>query len=187
MSGDEYEQSPLDDPDDRQAIVVRPIRSEDEDAVVNLNVMAWKVGFKGVMDDTYLDAKDPSTAQRPSALLEGKPNLVELVAVLGDEPIAWLASYPTEDEDLDAEKVFEIKDCYTHPDHWRRGAARLLIQSLWDQLKGSQWEAVVLWTPRDAARSRIFYESVGFALDGGTKDWNYGAGEVVLVRYRRSL
>ena len=174
---------------EQEVFSVRAAVVGDADAIASLNAKAWKAGFRGVMPDDFLDTRDGNPSQRRIDLLEPKLQTIELVAVReGDnEPIGWLAAHPTEDDDLDPEAVFEIKACYTHPDYWRRGVGRLLVNFLWAELAGSTWEAVILWTPRDTNRSRQFYESVGFVLDGGSKNWNYGVGDVALVRYRRIL
>ena len=59
--------------------------------------------------------------------------------------------------------------------------------------RGPCWCEVFLWTLRDAARARRFYEKVGFRLTGNTRaetltNWTTGAGaERPAVEYATTL
>lgn len=91
-----------------------------------------------------------------------------------------MIGYPSEDG------VYEVRACYVAPSHWRTGAGRRLMQHLLDGLDHSQWQEVMLWTPRDTAPTRAFYTSLGFQPDGRTAVMDC-LGPVPIVRLRRSL
>ncbi|WP_298345687.1 N-acetyltransferase [Ferrimicrobium sp.] len=66
-------------------------------------------------------------------------------------------------EDISAGEIYAI---YVHPDHWRRGASKALMdvacQSLWQ--KG--YKVVQLWVLADNVRAETVYLSQGWTANG---------------------
>jgi GNAT superfamily N-acetyltransferase len=62
--------------------------------------------------------------------------------------------------------IGEIYALYVHPRSWRRGAGRALVAYALDWLRERGFSEAVLWTFAETARSRAFYEALGFADDG---------------------
>ena len=86
----------------------------------------------------------------------------------------------------------EILGFYLHPDVWGSGVAdTLMAQTL--QALAVDTEDVVLWTLRDAARARRFYEKAGLQATGRQRsetltDWTSAASvERPAVEYARTL
>jgi predicted GNAT family acetyltransferase len=86
----------------------------------------------------------------------------------------------------------EIHGFYGHPHAWGTGTATALMTETCSAL-AADFADVVLWTLREAARARRFYEKAGFTASGQERaeplsDWTTGATvERIVVEYRKTL
>lgn len=159
---------------------------EDAGAIAALNAAAWRRAFVGVVPAERLLRHDGNPSRRRSDLEHPIVDAIEIVWDEGDGAVGWLAAHPAEDIDLDPTKVFEVKACYVHPDYWRHGVARRMMQNLLERLRPTAWIDVVLWTPKETPQSHAFYIALGFALDGAEKEHDLD-GPVPVVRFRRAV
>jgi predicted GNAT family acetyltransferase len=107
--------------------------------------------------------------------------------MVDEQVVAFAHATPTAVPD-----TAEITGFYCHPAAWGTGIAVALMTRTNDEL-AKHFSNVILWTARDAARARRFYEKVGFQLTGNTRDepltnWTTGeAAECMIVEYTTSL
>jgi GNAT superfamily N-acetyltransferase len=105
-----------------------------------------------------------------------------MVAVDGDTVVGFAASGPANGDDVaGAGEVYAIN---VHPQRHGRGVGQALMADAMGWLAGGGHRECVLWVAEPSARSRRFYELIGFALDeGATSEWR----GMPIVRYRRPL
>ena len=104
----------------------------------------------------------------------------------GDTVLGFVGFGTTHDEDVDPARVAEVHGLYVHPEHWRRGVGRRLLQAAIQALDSDGYDTVTLWTLAESEASRAFYEAVGWRTDGIVTPWEDWDG-VPLVRYRIDL
>ncbi|MBA3359200.1 MAG: GNAT family N-acetyltransferase [Thermoleophilaceae bacterium] len=107
-----------------------------------------------------------------------------LVADAG-HALAGLVVYGANRDVEPAPGAGEIRAMFVHPDHWRRGVGRGLVEVACADLDQMGYSAVTLWSLRDNDVATAFYEGLGFERDGAAQTRpGLGARE---VRYARSL
>jgi predicted GNAT family acetyltransferase len=155
-------------------IVVRKARETDADAIGDAHAEAWLAGYNEIFDRSFLDAaaEGRSTGWRALITQQGAPNVI-LVGELDGQVVAFGHAAPSHDEG-----VAEILGFYCHPRAWGSGVATALMRTLCAGL-AVDFDLAMLWTFRDAARARHFYEKVGFRHTGRTRsealtDWSTG-------------
>jgi ribosomal protein S18 acetylase RimI-like enzyme len=169
-------------------VLVRVGVPDDAYALAEIHVLAWQVGYRGLLPDSLLDSL--SAADR---LPRWRERLAEtasrvLVAELDGRPAGWLVLGPQRDEDLDPKRIAEIYAVYVHPDFWRRGCGAALLARASDELRSQGFAEATLWVLRDNARAIRFYEAQGFWADGASKiETNRDGIAFDEVRYRCML
>jgi ribosomal protein S18 acetylase RimI-like enzyme len=76
----------------------------------------------------------------------------------------------------------EIRALFVSAEQWRTGVGRALVTAALDRLAAMGYTRATLWSLRDNGRANLFYERLGFSLDGATQERFPGVPE---VRYAR--
>lgn len=158
---------------------VREARLEDAAAIADAHVEGWRVGYRGLVADEFLDHPDFFDIRRAGwqrRLRDGPPpggdvrNRILVIAddgeVVGFGHVGREASEPPASPERG-----EIYGFYVHPDRWGTGVADSLMAACLDELR-TRFAHAVLWTLRDNPRSRRFYERHG---------WTCGSGADVMI------
>ena len=164
-------------------IVVRPARPDDVDDIVDIGLVAWREGYRGVVP-RHLMPDATALRGRISERIEQHGHRIA-VSELDGAVSGWITFGPSRDPDA-APSVGEIWALNVRPSAWRRGVGRGLVSHALEQLAGAPFSEVTLWTFRDTPRSRAFYEALGFRSDGATQR-RHASGGATEVRYRMTL
>lgn len=164
-------------------IVVRPARQEDLDDIVEIGLVAWREGYRGVVPDDVM----PDAAALRIRMSERVDQRSRHMAVgeLDSAVRGWITFGASRDLGA-APSIGEVWALNVHPDDWRRGIGRELVGYALDRLGEGSFHEVTLWTFRDTPRSRSFYEALGFRHDGAMQR-RHASGGVPEVRYRMVL
>ena len=180
---------------DRVMYNVRTATLEDTPGMGLVNVLAWQVGYVGLMTKEYLDARDPGarTDFWRKEIQAADPLRRTLVADAGGEVIGFV-SYGritiTDGHDWTGQPepgVGELTVLNVHPAHWSKGVGSALLAAVDAGMAELGFDVEILWVIKGNARARAFYEHHGWRIDGGTL---YAAYEKVTfdqVRYRREV
>jgi GNAT superfamily N-acetyltransferase len=114
------------------------------------------------------------------------PDLIVLVAERRGEPAALALLCRSTDEDSDPARVALLDRLYTEPASWRRGLGRALLDGAMEVLTERGFREVTLWTA-EWNTSRGFYEALGWALDGATREKTFAGSTFTEVRYRTQV
>jgi GNAT superfamily N-acetyltransferase len=168
---------------------VREAVAADGDEIGEAHAAAWLAAYDHIFAADFLESAAESRRRGwPSVIrhLLAPPNIV-LVGVLAGRVVAFSHATPATAPDM-----AEINGFYCHPDAWGSGTAAALMTQT-EAVLADGCSAVFLWTLRDAARARRFYEKAGFHLTGNERDeqltdWTTGiAVERPAVEYRTGL
>lgn len=149
-------------------------------------IAAWREGFRGIVPPEI----DPVEAWRPARISERlrDPAYAErsiLVAELGGEVAGLVVVGTSRDSDRVVNEG-EVMALYVHPDHWRRGVGRALVDGAVAEIAATGHAEAIVWTLAESPRNIAFYEALGFALDGGSQR-RPNFGSTLEVRLRASL
>ena len=160
-------------------IEVRDAVIDDADAIATAHIDGWRVGYRGVVPDEYLDAEEFATSSsRPVAgvdlavghrfaAVRRRPIHERVVGFghagpeeMADRHTATTPSTPRPD------RRGEIYGFYLHPSAWGSGSAGALMSRCEEFLRDEGFTSAVLWVLRDNPRARAFYEKAGWHATG---------------------
>ncbi len=184
------------------AIRVRSPVPGDATAMAHVHVLAWRVGYRGIVPAAHLASLDPvARAEAWQELLaraeagDGQPVgpgtsiSIPVVADL-DGRLVGIASYGPY-RSAGGTKPAALSELWmlnVHPEAWGTGVARALIDHVEERLRVDRPEpTAALWVLERNARGRRFYEKAGWAPDGATITETIGGADLVEVRYVKQL
>jgi GNAT superfamily N-acetyltransferase len=156
-------------------VEIRKAQPADADAIADAHVAAWRVAYRGIVPDTYLDSDafaDGRLAGWRRMLTETRSpeqdQLDEVLVPVLDGRVVGFAHVGDERErDTHQGELFGF---YLHPDAWGSGAAATLIDACHTALR-ERFSSALLWVLRENPRARRFYERSG---------WSCGTGEEIV-------
>ena len=174
--------------------VVRPALVDDADEIASVHVRAWQAGYRGLMDDAFLDGLsiDDRARRWRAGLAEGPSDRTTIVVEdPEDGHVCGFATVGDPRDDLDEAPVTgstgELWAINLEPEGWGCGVGTALLAGAVDALRDRGCAGAYLWVLEGNARARRFYEREGWTADGGVKDDVFGDRTLREVRYRRGL
>jgi GNAT superfamily N-acetyltransferase len=166
-------------------IAVRAATSDDAEAIVEASLRAWEEGFRGIVPSEI----DPGRVWNPdrvrSRIRDRGGETEHRVAELDGRVLGYIVFGPSRDVDGSA-SVGEVWALYVHPDAWRRGLGRALLERTVVELGETGFREVTLWTLAESPSARAFYEACGLARDGAAQR-REPLGNPLEIRYRMTL
>jgi GNAT superfamily N-acetyltransferase len=168
--------------------LVRKASVGDAAGIASVHVRTWQAAYRGQMPDDFLDELDVD--KKTFRWREWTQQSDTWVLVVEDRKrgiSGFSSSCPSRDADA-VGKIAEIRAIYVHPEKWRSGAGRSLMSASLAHARVHGFDAMTLWVLDSNVRARAFYESIGFALDGGSKTVQPRSDfSIREVRYRLDL
>ncbi|MFB9531068.1 GNAT family N-acetyltransferase [Nonomuraea roseola] len=150
---------------------IRPGVPEDVEARECVRVTTWKVAYRGIMPDEYLDAlkvePDAVAGMKEglaNALAEGRTPF--LVGEIGGKVVGFINFGRCRDEEIGGGHVFAL---YVLPEKQSNGLGHALMTAAVKQLRADGHEKIGLWVAAGNAQARHFYERFGFISSGRTQ------------------
>lgn len=173
-------------------VTLRTATGTDADAIARVHVASWQFGYRGLVDDAYLDSIDMSDwAARTRSQLNAPDQPKEwLVTEIPGQVIGFVSfgPYRAGRDVADSSTDGEIHAIYVHPDRWGSGVGRIMLAAAVQRLTTRGLTPIRLWTLAGNTRTRRFYERYGFTTDAeGTFRLPHGDGEITLPTVRYTL
>lgn len=160
---------------------VRPARRADAAAVADIQVRAWRHGYRDLLPAGVLDEVTGPTAVETwrdrwaeAAAAPPTPRHRLLVAVASDLVVGFAAHGPAEDEDLDAAVAAELITLLVDPLHARAGHGSRLLAATADLLREDGFTTMITWVFEDDEVTRTFLGSAGWGPDGTARTLDMG-------------
>jgi ribosomal protein S18 acetylase RimI-like enzyme len=173
---------------------VRDARPEDMEAIAEVNIEGWRVGYRGLVADAFLDGefaekRRAGWAERGLRIAREEPEEGLLALVAGGRVVgfAHVGAHRTPDGTATGEGEGELFGFYVHPTHWGTGAAGVLMEAAEERLRQLGFTDVVLYVFRDNPRARRFYEKAGWSSTGWEGSFDLEGQQIAEVRYGRTL
>jgi GNAT superfamily N-acetyltransferase len=176
------------------AFAIREASIDDAEAVARVDVDSHVAAYRPLFGETYLEGGSPERmAERWRLLLAQDPSVaygkehwfVAVDAQAADGVIGYIGVGPSRDDD--AMGLGEVRALYVHPDAWRQGAGRQLLDAGLAALREDGFEEAMLWVLEDNAQGRAFYAKQGWSLDEARRTLQREDASFGEVRYRRRL
>lgn len=165
---------------------VRRARLGDAATIGAINVASWQIAYKNLVPAALLAAL--SVDKRIASWEARIDDPMRMIWVVDDDGkvLGFADAGPTRDQE-GQRGTGEVYALHILPEQWGKGAGRLLLASVLEDLGAERFAEATLWVLEKNARARRFYEAAGFHADGGAKTTNYRGALIEEVRYRRSL
>lgn len=165
-------------------IALRPAEPQDALAVAHLHAASWRVAYRGMLPDTFLDTLQMDEwVARWEREIRNPASRVTL-ATEGGGIVAFVGTGPVRDADLDPSRVWQVYNLHVAPGRRGGGIGRVLLRRAADLAAAAGIAEVSLWVLTINTPARGFYERCGLRLDGGTMVGNFGGHLIDEVRYR---
>ena len=160
-------------------IEVRDAVIDDADALATAHIDGWRVGYRGVVPDEYLDAEEFASSRRErwcawtwqAAMPESRMFVVTIqgravgFGHAGPEHVDPSRTPATESTESEGTRG-EVYGFYLHPTAWGSGAAAALMSRCEEFLRDEGFTTALLWVLRDNPRALAFYEKAGWHFTG---------------------
>jgi ribosomal protein S18 acetylase RimI-like enzyme len=151
---------------DRAGLEIRPVRTDEHDALADLTVRAYRGLHGEVLDGLYIDDLLDVTGRAAAAEV--------WVAVDGDGTLLGGVTYVPDHSsplaEFDDEDAAGVRMLAVDPRCQGRGAGAALMVVCLDRARADGRNRVVLHTTADNTFARAMYERMGFRRDP-TRDW----------------
>lgn len=165
-------------------------RSGEGDArgIAEVHVKTWRDAYRDQLPQSFLAALSVDNRERmwTNELHVMAPDRRPWVAEAAGKIIGFVSAGPSRAESPKTGEG-EVYAMYVLPDCWARGIGRNLLAHAERDLIAHGYSEAILWCFAANDRARIFYELVGWHLDGGTMMRSIAGQEFEEVRYRITL
>ncbi|SEG61564.1 L-amino acid N-acyltransferase YncA [Thermomonospora echinospora] len=172
---------------------VRPARRADAAAVADIQVRAWREGYRDLLPAAVLaEVTGPQAVAvwrdrwTEAATAPPGPRHRLLVAVSADLVVGFAAHAPATDPDLDPAVTAELVTLLVDPLHGRAGHGSRLLAATADLLREDGFGTVVAWVFEGDTAMRRFLGSAGWAPDGARRTLDMGE-PVVMIRLHTDI
>ena len=166
---------------DVETAVIRTARMSDAKAIAHIRVAAWRVAYRGLMPDSYLNRPDlehMEAEQLQNRLHNIGDSAHVSVAEVGGQVVGYCAYGSAEPSRGD------IYDLYVHPDSRHRGVGRHLLVTTTEHFKAEGFAEATLFVFEGNSRARKFYEQAGWDADGYRTNYERPEFTLPVLRYR---
>jgi ribosomal protein S18 acetylase RimI-like enzyme len=150
--------------------VIRAAKLKDAQGIATVHVKMWQKNYKGQIPDSFLDnmSIEKRTQNWEKELGEPTVGTHAFVVDIGGVIAGWVTGGINRDSDLPKE-VGELYGIYMHPDFAGMGYGSMLMEKLLATLKSDGYKKVTLWVLDTNQKTRDWYESKGWRIEGKTK------------------
>lgn len=168
---------------------IREAIKKDAAKMAEVQIKAWRVGYKGIMPDKYLSSLsiEHRTKKWQEALSNNDPG-TNIVIEYKNVVSGFCVYGPARDEDLLNLKSGELVALNILPGKWSLGLGTELIKNVIEAAYIKEWKSLYLWVVKENNRARKLYELFGFEIEGKEKvDFKLTGCELHEIRYIKSM
>jgi GNAT superfamily N-acetyltransferase len=168
----------------RGALTIRVAEPSDAEAMASVFIDAWRGAYRGIVDDTVIDALQHADIASWMRNLVANTAARTLVAEESPGEVLGFTRFGDDAEDVANGHIFAL---YVTTGSSGKGVGRQLLERAIAEVDPSSTRAVTLWVFEKNERARRFYEAAGFAPDGGARVEDlYQAPEIRMKRPPKS-
>ena len=140
--------------------MIRVAKKADAPGIMSVQLEAWVEGYKHFMPESFLRSLAiDARITRWEELISSDQELVYVFEENGS--IVGFTHFRT-DVRADDSVVGEIERLYVHPEFWRKGIGKQLLEFSINEITNQGTRSISLWVAEENANARAFYEARGF-------------------------
>lgn len=157
--------------------MIRPAEQRDAAAIGRVYCDGWKAAYTGLMPAFFLDALTPENcAPKPDHIAPDRRLVAEK-----DGEVVGTVTFGKGREDA---SMAEIQSLYVLPEHWQNGQGSALFRAICEKAKAQGYPGLYVWTLKDNARAKAFYERMGMTATGETRAFEIAGAYLPEVKYQ---
>lgn len=141
--------------------LIRKVRYEDIEQIVDINMQDWKQVYKGIIDDSSLENLDKKEKIEKWKKSYNKGNLIVFEK---DEKVLGYCRYDDNKANKNNEIDSEIIALYVKYDNLGQGIGKKLVEYVKEDLKNKNRKKMIIWCLQENINARKFYEKIGGKL-----------------------
>ena len=163
-------------------IKIRKARNGDKKTLTYIQTESWKTAFADIISADDLNKYTDIT--KAESMYENvlKSRYAEISVLEIDEKPHCIAAW-SKARNPEFSDSAELICIHSLCNNWGKGYGTMMMNHIFNEIKNSEYNSVVLWVFEKNTRARSFYEKHGFVLTDNTQT-TYGAVEVM---YRKDL
>ncbi len=168
---------------------VRDANVNDAEGIATVHVKMWQQAYRGQIPDSFLDSMsvEDRTEGWKKELEHPYENTFAYVADIDNVVAGWVTGGVNRDSDLHETSIAELYGIYVLPGYTNLGIGSKLMEKLFQNLKDSGYKQATLWVLDTNEKTRKWYESKGWRIEGKTKSEKRDGFDLNEVRYIRDL
>jgi len=138
--------------------------------IATVHVKMWQKAYKGQVPDSFLDNMSIEERKKiwMSNMQNPKDGIKVFVAENNGDITGWIMGGKNRDEDIPTD-VGELGGIYVHPDWQGKGVGSIMMQNFLNWLRKEGYKKATLWVLATNKKTRKWYESKGWRVEGKTK------------------
>jgi ribosomal protein S18 acetylase RimI-like enzyme len=171
----------------QHTISIRDARLSDAAAIAHVRVAAWRLGYRGLIPDSYLNRPDFEQLQAlhlQAALHDITDEVRISVAEVAGKIVGYCAYGACGDSSSQPSQA-GIYDLFVHPQAWHCGVGRKLLTCATEHLNAQGFVAASLFVYEANTRGRAFYQQAGWEADGHRELDQRPEFALPVLRYRK--
>ena len=171
----------------QHSIIIRDARLRDAAAIAHVRVAAWRIGYRGLIPDSYLDRpdfEDLEALHLHAALRDITDEVRISVAEVAGQIVGYCAYGACGDASSQPSQG-GIYDLFVHPEAWHCGVGRKLVTYATEHFSAQGFAAASLYVYEANTRGRAFYQHAGWEADGQREIEERGEFALPVLRYRK--
>ncbi len=143
-------------------IIVRNIKEEDIESVIEIRIKGWQDAYKNIIDEEHLNKLNNDYDRRINHLKETYMENGFIVAELNNKVVGFCRyvfnnKFSPEIENADC----EISAIYVKPELKGNGIGTKLFKYVVEEFKKENKKHMILWCLKDNEKSKKFYNKMG--------------------------
>ncbi len=168
---------------------IRLAEPNDAYGIATVHIKTWQHAYKGQIPDSYLDSLsiNKRTESWKNQLENLEKGVYAYVAEVNGQVVGWCTFGVNRDEDV-SKDTGELHGIYILPAYANQGVGSKLMKRAKKVLKEDGYKKATLWVLDTNEKTRKWYESKGWRVEGRTKTVTHSRGfKVNEVRYSIGL
>lgn len=168
-------------------ITIRPATEDDIPAIARIHVPAKQKAYAGAVDADYLQSKTFEEYEGVWTRYMAAEDATQYLAFVDDQPagvisFGRLRTPPPGTSRIRPLYAAEIFGIHVHPDHWKKGVGRVLMQQAVNDLKDQKLRSLCLWVIKGNDNAIGFYDHMN-GQRIGKRDIEIGPSKVKEICY----
>jgi len=148
------------------SVSIIPASTDDVSTMACIHVASKQAAYADIVDEAFLQSKTHAEYEAKWQTWLAQEGIDVLLLLENDAPAGFISygrmqTPPPGTSKIRPQYTAEIFAIHIHPDHWRKGLGKTLIQHAAKTLKDEKHSSLCLWVLGKNERATKFYDALG--------------------------